>query len=181
MARTASDQRRGASCGRRRGGAAGPAVMVTAHGCRLAGARERAIPRGLLLHRPRGPRRVRKGLDPGLRPLTEAIRSLEAAPVAEAYRVLRPLIALAWREIGRPNRSFDQALDLAISHLLATPTPAEEVELVSRGAVWAFKDPALESASAAQKQLLRMGPDNGRVVKEKLRKLARALKLPSGA
>ncbi|MHB8877533.1 MAG: DUF3014 domain-containing protein [Myxococcaceae bacterium] len=43
-----------------------------------------------------------------------------------------------------------------------------------------FKDPALEGASPAQKQLLRMGPDNGRIVKEKLRELARALKLPSG-
>ncbi|MHB8876341.1 MAG: DUF3014 domain-containing protein, partial [Myxococcaceae bacterium] len=110
------------------------------------------------------------------RPLAEAIGSLDVALAADGYRALRPLIALAWREIGRPNRTFDQALELAISHLLATPTPPGEVELLSKGALYIFKDPALEGASPAQKQLLRMGPDNGRIVKEKLRELARVLK-----
>ncbi len=41
-----------------------------------------------------------------------------------------------------------------------------------------FVDPALESLSPAQKHLLRMGPDNARLVREKLREIADLLELP---
>jgi hypothetical protein len=43
--------------------------------------------------------------------------------------------------------------------------------------VYGFADPKLESLTAAEKQLLRTGPGNTRVVQAKLREIARALGL----
>jgi hypothetical protein len=49
-----------------------------------------------------------------------------------------------------------------------------------RGIVYGFVDPNLESLQAAQKQLLRMGPDNARTVQRALREIALALGIPQG-
>jgi hypothetical protein len=38
--------------------------------------------------------------------------------------------------------------------------------------MFAFEDPALESLSPPQRQLLRMGPRNARIVQQKLREIA---------
>ena len=44
-----------------------------------------------------------------------------------------------------------------------------------------FVDEMLEGLTAAQKQLLRMGPRNVRIIKDKLRRIALALGVPSDA
>jgi Protein of unknown function (DUF3014) len=56
-----------------------------------------------------------------------------------------------------------------------------DVELVPRGALWAFKDEALEQRSAAEKHLLRMGPENMQRVQVKLHELRGALGLSVSA
>jgi len=49
-----------------------------------------------------------------------------------------------------------------------------------RGAVgYAYADEGLESLNGAQKHLLRMGPRNARLVKDKLREIAAALGIPA--
>ena len=45
--------------------------------------------------------------------------------------------------------------------------------------MYAYDDERLESLTRAQKQLLRMGPRNVRIIKEKLRAIALALGIPS--
>lgn len=114
-------------------------------------------------------------------PLAQAIAGLDTPKLAQAYVTLRPAFGLAWRAIGRPGRTFEQALDKGLTHLLATPVPPGEVEVVSKGAVYAYADPALEALSDAQKQLVRLGPKNAEAVKSKLTEIARALSLPSAA
>jgi hypothetical protein len=57
----------------------------------------------------------------------------------------------------------------AIDDLLATPEPKEALRLVQVKVRYQFADPDLERRSAGQKMLLRMGPENARVVKAKLR------------
>jgi hypothetical protein len=44
-----------------------------------------------------------------------------------------------------------------------------------KGATWAFADPALERLDPAQKQLLRMGPENAARIIDTLRQVQRQL------
>src|SRR5262245_14197760 len=102
------------------------------------------------------------------------VASLDSEGCAKLYEDIRPLFQAAYRDLGYPDRDFDQTLAKAIHVLLATPDPTGDVEVREGVKSWKLTDPALESLTPAQKQLLRMGPDNVRKVKEKLRAIAEA-------
>lgn len=103
--------------------------------------------------------------------------ALDAQRVVGVFETVEPVLEQAFREVAPPRSSLRQAMDRATSHLLLAPTPDDAPELVEKGAVYAYADPALEALSPAQKQLLRMGPENTRIVQSKLRELRRALGL----
>jgi hypothetical protein len=106
-----------------------------------------------------------------------AVGSVDAQAAARLCATLKPRLEEAYRELGRAEM-FDQALERAIVLLLNTPAPAENVRLVPKGAVYAFEDEALERLAPAQKQLIRMGPRNMRVVQDTLRRIALAIGIP---
>lgn len=106
-----------------------------------------------------------------------AVGSVDAQAAARLCATLEPRLEEAYRELGRAEM-FDQALERAIVLLLNTPVPAENVRLVPKGAVYAFEDEALERLAPAQKQLIRMGPRNMRVVQDTLRRIALAIGIP---
>ncbi len=106
----------------------------------------------------------------------DVVASLDAGACARLYDAFRPLLESAYRELGRPDRTFDQTLALAIDRLLAVPVtdaPVELNPLVTRNE---FADARLESFSPAEKHLLRMGPRNIRLVQAKLREIEAALR-----
>lgn len=109
--------------------------------------------------------------------LADAVASIDAAGAARVYATLKPRIEEANRERGFVDTSFDRTLDRAIRRLLDTPLPPADVRLAPKGLGYGFADPDLESLSGAQKQLLRMGPRNARLVQDKLREVAAALQL----
>ena len=70
-------------------------------------------------------------------------------------------------------------MERAIRHLLDTPDPPASARVQSgRGTNYVYSDPALESLSAAQRQLMRLGPARTARVKEKLRAFGDALGIP---
>jgi hypothetical protein len=109
----------------------------------------------------------------------EAIDALDARGTARLYATLRPRLVEAYAEQGIPEDKVDAVLERAIVHLLETPLVDGEVPLKTKTISYAFSDERLESLSAAQKQFLRMGPRNVRVVQAKLRDLALYLGIPS--
>jgi hypothetical protein len=112
--------------------------------------------------------------------IADAIASIDAAGAAMLYRTLRPRFDEAYRELGRDD-GFDAALKRAMTSLVNTPMPGPQVALVYKGALNAFADDDLEELTAAQKQLLRMGPRNVRLIQGKLREISAALGTsPSG-
>lgn len=111
-------------------------------------------------------------------PLASAVSALDPQGSARLYATLKPLIEQAHRDLGYGNASFDRTLERAIVKLLATPPLREPVRVVPRGIVYGFEDPRLEGLSPAQKHLLRLGPENARVVQQALRNLAAALGIP---
>jgi hypothetical protein len=65
--------------------------------------------------------------------------------------------------------------------LLRTPVTDKDVQLRTEKVTYTFADPALEDLTAAQRQFLRMGPRNMRIVKAKLREVAGFLGIPDSA
>jgi hypothetical protein len=117
---------------------------------------------------------------PPPRSLGEKGERIAIPPLDQSDPVIRGLV----RELSDlgfpPGLSLDQALERAIVALLEVPIADEPVRLSPKGIGYAFADERLERLTGAQKQLLRMGPRNVRIIKEKLREIALALGIPSG-
>ncbi|WP_223645974.1 DUF3014 domain-containing protein [Corallococcus sp. EGB] len=111
--------------------------------------------------------------------VTRVIVSLDAKKAGQVYQELKPLLDAAHAELAPPGRSLDTTLSQAIGRLTRVPVPKTPPELTPKGALFVYADPNLEALSAAEKHLLRMGPENMRKVQAKLTELAAALGLPS--
>ena len=105
----------------------------------------------------------------------DAVASVDATAAANAYRTLAPLFEAAYVDLGHPEGGFPGALDRAIRALLAVPVLRDDVELVPHALGFRYADAKLETLTPAQKQFLRIGPRNVRLVQGKLRELAAAL------
>jgi hypothetical protein len=111
----------------------------------------------------------------GYEPFADAFASLDAGATAAAYHTLAPLFEAAYVDLGHPGGGFPKALERAIQALAAVPVLREDVALVPHAIGFRYEDPALEALTPAQKQFLRIGPRNVRIVQEKLRELRAAL------
>jgi len=86
-----------------------------------------------------------------------------------------PLFQEAYEELGYPGRYFNDRFIQVIDHLLKAPEINGQIKLVRPKVFWLFANPELESLSAGQKILVRIGPENAGRVKAKLRELRRQL------
>lgn len=111
--------------------------------------------------------------------IAETAASLDADRLARAYATLRPRLQEAYRDLGYPDGNFDAAMERAIVRLLRTPRVEPDATVRQAPVLYKFTDERLESLSAAQKQLLRMGPRNMAIVQDKLREFGRALGIPA--
>ena len=93
--------------------------------------------------------------------LVTTLTSMDASAVARIYKTVKPRLNEAYQKNGHPESDIDAALGRALDILLDTPELKDPIPLrEGEGARWAFENPKVESLEPAQKQLLRMGPDN---------------------
>jgi hypothetical protein len=111
--------------------------------------------------------------------IANAATSMDAAGLARAYSVLKPRLVEAYRELGHPEGDLDGTVERAIVHLLQTPVVEEPIVLRPRVLSFRYDREDLEALSAAQKQLLRMGPRNVQRIQDQLRAVARELGIPA--
>jgi hypothetical protein len=109
----------------------------------------------------------------------DVVASVDARAAATAYRTIEPLLDEAHRELGHPEGRFRASLDEAIAALLAAPVPPDDAALETHATLLRWADPAFEALTPAQKQLLRTGPRNVRLVQAKLREVQAALATPA--
>lgn len=107
--------------------------------------------------------------------VAEVFASLDTKGCVTLYRKLMPAIQEAYKDLGYPERDFNITLKKAMMELLAVPVVDEPIMLEKKVVTYMMTDPDLEALSAAQKHLLRMGPDNVREIQGQLRKMARSL------
>ncbi|HEY1326501.1 MAG TPA: DUF3014 domain-containing protein [Casimicrobiaceae bacterium] len=120
---------------------------------------------------PEGAKQI--GLDNAARyaPYVDAFTAVDSRSLVALYVRFYPLFQQAYRDLGYPNGYFNDRLVEAIDNVLATPVMDGPVGLVQPKVLYEYADPSLQSLSAGQKVLLRMGPENAARVRAKLREI----------
>jgi hypothetical protein len=102
-------------------------------------------------------------------PLVRVVQGTDVKALAVVYTRLYPLFQQAYEDLGYPGKYFNDRLVEVIDNLLQTPEVPGPIQLVQPKVFWEYADASLESRSAGQKLLIRMGPQNARIIKAKLR------------
>lgn len=108
-------------------------------------------------------------------PIIKIVQTADPVQLAAMYKRYYPLFQEAYVDLGYPDGYFNDRLVEVIDHLLATPDVQGPIKLTQPGVFYQFADPTLEERSAGQKVLIRMGSENSKVVKAKLRELRKAV------
>jgi hypothetical protein len=104
-------------------------------------------------------------------PLIRIVQNTDTKQLGALYIRFYPLFQQAYEDLGYPGQYFNDRLVEVIDHLLKTPDVRGPIQLKQGRVFYEYADPALESRSAGQKLLLRMGSDNAEAIKNKLREL----------
>jgi hypothetical protein len=108
-------------------------------------------------------------------PLVQMVGATDTQALIAAYTRYYPLFQEAYVSLGHPPQYFNDRVIVVIDHLLETPDVQGPIALTQPRVQFEFADPKLESLSAGQKALLRMGSANAKVIKDKLRELRSAI------
>ena len=115
------------------------------------------------------------------KPMVQILGSMDTKTLVATYTRYYPLFQEAYESLGHPPEYFNDRLIEVIDHLLATPELQGPIKLAQPNVQYEYADPAIESRSAGQKALIRMGTENAKAVKDKLRELrAELVKQPRG-
>lgn len=105
-------------------------------------------------------------------PYVKIAEAVDARTVVSWYAHWYPLFQEAYRQLGYPRGYFNDRLMTAINDMLEAPNAQAPVALVKTSdGHYAFADPTWELLSVGQKLMIRVGPDNERVLKQKLRSI----------
>jgi hypothetical protein len=106
-------------------------------------------------------------------PYVRLVDAVDAKTLAGIYVHFYPLMQQDYRALGYPSGYFNDRLVQAIDDLLAAPDLTAPPALAQPKVLYVYTDPELESRSAGQKIMMRMGSENAARVKAKLRENAR--------
>lgn len=107
--------------------------------------------------------------------VTDVFLSLDTKGCVTLYKQLKPAIQQAYQDLGYPDGDFHNTLKKAIGELLKTPVLEENIQVEKEVITYKMIDSELERLNQAQKHLLRMGPENVRKIKTKLRDIVQGL------
>jgi Protein of unknown function (DUF3014) len=108
-------------------------------------------------------------------PLIKVVRNTDMSMLATLYFRMYPLFQQSYEDLGYPGQYFNDRLVEVIDDMLRTPEVAGPIQLTQPKVFYEYADPKLESLSAGQKLMLRMGPANEAVMKDKLREFRKAI------
>ncbi|HVY39669.1 MAG TPA: DUF3014 domain-containing protein [Polyangia bacterium] len=116
-------------------------------------------------------------------PFVDFAEHVDSRRAVALYFRLYPLLQRAYEDLGFPGKYLNDRVVEVIDNLLATPKVSGAIRVKRVGAdggasasgLYLYDDPALESASAGQKILLRIGTDNAAKLTAKLTELREAI------
>jgi hypothetical protein len=104
-------------------------------------------------------------------PFVKLVQAADTKTFSTVYFRLYPLFQQAYEDLGYPGMYFNDRLVQVIDDLLAAPEVKGPIQLTQPKVFYQYADPKLESRSAGQKLMIRMGSANAAIVKAKLRDL----------
>ncbi|HEX4522424.1 MAG TPA: DUF3014 domain-containing protein [Casimicrobiaceae bacterium] len=114
-------------------------------------------------------------------PYVRLVDAVDAKTLAGIYVHFYPLMQQDYRALGYPNGYFNDRLVQAIDDLLAAPDITVPPALAQPKVLYVYSDPELESRSAGQKIMMRMGSENSARLKAKLREIRAEITAPGNA
>lgn len=97
------------------------------------------------------------------------VDQVDTKTLVVAYKHFYPLLQEDYRELGYPKAQFNNQLLATIDDLLAAPDVQYPILLTQPKILYEYVDADLEGRSAGQKIMMRLGPDNEKRVKTKLK------------
>ena len=108
--------------------------------------------------------------------LAAAINAMDVKSSMAIYKNFRPLLLQVFAEFSYPpEHQLEDILVKAAAEILAAPTIEEPIALVRPSVLYKFADKKLETLSPVSKQMIRMGPENTRIIQNKVRLLVEEL------
>jgi hypothetical protein len=108
-------------------------------------------------------------------PYVRMLSGIDTSMLVSLYVRYYPLFQKAYEDLGYSDKYFNDRLVEVIDHLLQTPEITGPIRLVQPKVFYEFADPRLQSRSAGQKLLLRMGLENAARIKGLLRDIRAAV------
>jgi hypothetical protein len=108
-------------------------------------------------------------------PFVKVVQGTDTSVLAGTYFRLYPLFQQSYEDLGYPGQYFNDRLVEAIDDMLQAPDLQGPLTVAQPKVFYEFADPKLESLSAGQKLMLRMGPANEAIMKAKLREFRKAI------
>jgi hypothetical protein len=109
------------------------------------------------------------------KPLVQLLKTTDTPTIVAAYMRYYPLLQEAYESLGHPPKYFNDRVIQVIDVMLAAPDLKGPIALAQPGVQFEYADPKLEALPAGQKVMIRMGSENAKAVKAKLRELRAAL------
>lgn len=109
------------------------------------------------------------------KPVVRTIQSLDTQKLVATYQRYYPLFQESYEGLGHPPKYFNDRVIQVIDHLLETPEVRDPIPLARPSVQYEFANRDLESLSAGQKLLIRMGGENAAAVKQKLKEVRAAI------
>ena len=110
--------------------------------------------------------------------VVDILLSIDMQQMAKFFHKVRPLLELAFSELGYRPRQMDGIILQTIDNILAAPVIVEPLALTRDSVTYKFADKKLEELMPLQKQLLRAGPENTRRIQQQAKALRDALLNP---
>lgn len=108
--------------------------------------------------------------------LAQAFAAIDNEAAIRAYRRLRPLLQQVYIGFSYPEHyQLEDLFKKAAAEVIAAPIIEDRIALVRPTVRYKFADQTLENLSPVQKQMLRMGPENTRIIQKKLRELVQEM------
>lgn len=103
--------------------------------------------------------------------VVDALAEADLEALGRWFVRYEPLMQQAWAELGNGDSTLRGALLAGIGHVLATPEPPAEIELVQPSVFYKYADPALEALPGSSRLLIRVGPRNRAILRARAERL----------
>lgn len=108
--------------------------------------------------------------------LAAAIDAVDEKAAMDFYKKVRPLLLQIYADFSYPaDYQLEDLFRKAAAEIISAPIITERIAVIRPSVHYKFADPAAEALNPVHKQMLRLGPDNTRVIQNKLRRLVEML------